>query len=200
MLVGGVCSAALNSKSIEDRNIKCCDKVAVRSSADRLLPELKTETSSYLPRLPVKFHYSLGPLQRTTIETTRDTQLYTLVKRLELTHQFTDPLGFFHGAETHIQFNLCLGCNYIGARASVHKADIKARAAGGIAHRVKPLRLACEFQNCASSSLRIQAGVRSNPLCLHFPHAHPFARRFHLAPGRRRLKHQHLRRAPRFFF
>ena len=47
MLIGTVCSAAVNSKPVEDREIKRCDKVAVRSSADGLLSELKAETSSY---------------------------------------------------------------------------------------------------------------------------------------------------------
>jgi hypothetical protein len=82
----------------------------------------------------------------------------------------------------------------------MHKADIKARAARRLAHRVKPLGLACEFQNCARTSLRVEAGVRRNPACYHFPHAHTLARRFHLTTRRGRLKHKSVRSAPRLFF
>ena len=80
MLVSGVCSAALYPKPIKDRNIKRCDKVAVRSSADGLLSELKAETSSYLPRLLVKFHYAFGPLKRATIDPSINRQVYAFVK------------------------------------------------------------------------------------------------------------------------
>ncbi len=80
MLVCGVCAAAVYSKPIEDRNIKRGDKVAVRSSADRLLSEFKAETGSYGPRVLVKFHYAFGPLERATIDASVNCQLYALVK------------------------------------------------------------------------------------------------------------------------
>ena len=68
-----------------------------------------------------------------------------------------------------------------------------------IAHRVKPFSLTSEFQNSARARFGIQASMRSNPMSRYFPHAHTFARRFYLASRSGRLKHQRLRRAPRFF-
>jgi hypothetical protein len=80
MLIGTVCSAAVNSKPVEDRDIKRCDKVAVRSSADGLLSELKAETSSYPRALLVKFHYAFGPLKRATIDPSINREVYAFVK------------------------------------------------------------------------------------------------------------------------
>ncbi len=80
MLVCGVCAAAIYSKPVEDRYIKRGDKVAVRRSTDRLLSEFKAETSSYVPRVLVKFHYAFGPLERATIDASLNCKLYALVK------------------------------------------------------------------------------------------------------------------------
>ncbi len=80
VLVCGVCAAAVYAKPVEDRNIKRGDKVAVRCSADRLLSEFKAETSSYFPRVLVKFHYAFGPLKRATIDASVSSEMYAFVK------------------------------------------------------------------------------------------------------------------------
>ena len=60
----------IRAKTVEDWNIKRGDEVAVRGSPYRLLSEFKAETSSYLARVLIKFHYAFGPLKRATIEST----------------------------------------------------------------------------------------------------------------------------------
>ena len=75
-----MCPAAIYSKPVQDRYIKRGDKVAVRRSTDRLLSEFKVETSSYVPRVLVKFHYACSPLKRATVDASVNREVYALVK------------------------------------------------------------------------------------------------------------------------
>ena len=98
------------------RNIKRGDKVAVRSSADRLLSEFKAETRSYLSRVMVKFHYAYGPLKRATIDASVNREVYAFVKRSQAAHQFIDSLSFFGATEADVNFDLRLRRDHVAPR------------------------------------------------------------------------------------
>lgn len=112
MLVRGVCSAAIYSKSIENRNIKRGDKVAVRRSTDRLLSEFKAERSSYPSRVVKGADENCADFPRGNQDGQRnDVAIVTppdfLLERFDLSHLRDE----FDVADNDAGFFTCAGHN-----------------------------------------------------------------------------------------
>src|SRR5712671_3068797 len=120
----------------------------------------------------VKLHYTCGSLERAAVDASFYCEVYALVKGSQAFHQFIYSLSFFHATEADVNFDLRLRRDHVASCSAAHKADIEARTARRIAHRVKLLGLAREFQNSArplqdSSRNAQQSHAQSPSICPH---------------------------------
>src|SRR4030095_2739453 len=111
--------------------------------------EFKAETSSYLARALIKFHYAFGPLKRSTIDTSCNGEVYAVVKRCQVANQVINSLSFFLAIEPDVNFDLRLRRYHVASSAASYNTNVEGCAKCWIAHPVKPLGLTGEFQNGA---------------------------------------------------
>src|SRR5437588_10133870 len=84
-----------------------------------------------------QFHHARRSLKRRAVDAAFDCEANALVKGLKGAHQTLDAMRFFHRTEAHVHFHLRLCRDDIAARPPANYADIKARAAGRVVHRMR---------------------------------------------------------------